>query len=201
MEFINKLKWVLTLLLIFGLILATNIIDRNNFRKIKSSVVTIYEDRVVAKNLILEYLALVHEKELAVATSDEHFFSQRNNAVNQAITDITERYQATKLTKEEAIAFKELQGNLNKLVTLEASIDINEPSEQYGHLLDESKANLKELSEIQLEESRNQMALSKNIFKEVESFTRIENYCLIALAILIPIIIFGSSRSLKQIFG
>lgn len=200
MEIINKIKWALTLLLVFFSILATNLIDKNNFRKIKTSVVTIYEDRIVANDLIFEYLLLTHEKELALAASDQTFFSQRNSKVNQELNRLTEQYEATQLTKDEAITFGALREDLDQLMVMEESINVSTPKEAYRLLLSDVKKNLDELSQIQLEEGRKQMTMSKNTFKEVESFTRIENYCLIALAILIPIIVFGSTRPLKKYF-
>ena len=67
MTFFTKIKWVLSVLLVFFLILATNLIDKDNFRRVKNSIVTIYEDRLVANDLIFELSQLVHQKELAAA--------------------------------------------------------------------------------------------------------------------------------------
>lgn len=201
MGFINKLKWVLSFLLIFFLVLATNLIDKNNFRKIKNSIVTIYEDRLVANDLIFEYLQLTHEKEMAVAVSDDDFFKERNPQVNVQLESLTTTYRTTKLTSKEAIVFGALQEDLSQLMVMEELMPITNSNEAYHLLLADIKQSLHKLSKIQLEEGRNQMVMSKNTVEEVESFTRIENYFLIFLAILIPVIIFGSTRSLKQIFG
>lgn len=73
MGFYNKLKWILGILMVFVLIIATNLIDKNNFVRVRDSVVTIYEDRLVANDLIFEMLKSVQEKELAVAISDSTF--------------------------------------------------------------------------------------------------------------------------------
>ena len=63
MGFYNKLKWILGILMVFVLIIATNLIDKNNFVRVRDSVVTIYEDRLVANDLIFEMLKSVQEKE------------------------------------------------------------------------------------------------------------------------------------------
>jgi len=55
MAFYNKAKWILGILMVFVLIIATNLIDKNNFLKVRDSVVTIYEDRLVAKDLIFYF--------------------------------------------------------------------------------------------------------------------------------------------------
>lgn len=38
----------------FFLVLATNLVDRSNFNRIKNSVISIYEDRLVAKGIIFD---------------------------------------------------------------------------------------------------------------------------------------------------
>ncbi len=74
MTFYNKIKWVLGILMVFILILCTNLIDRNNFIRVKNSVVTIYNDRIIASDLIFEMSKLFHEKEIAVILLDSVFF-------------------------------------------------------------------------------------------------------------------------------
>jgi len=68
--------------MVFVLIIATNLIDRNNFTRVKDSVITIYEDRLVANDLIFEMSNSFQEKEIAVAASDSAFFLERNKQVN-----------------------------------------------------------------------------------------------------------------------
>ena len=111
MTFYNKIKWVLGILMIFTLILATNLIDRNNFFRVKDSVVTIYEDRIIANDLIFEMSKLVHEKEVAIALSDSVFFIQTNLDVNNNIQNLISRFELTKLTIEESKIFNELKNN------------------------------------------------------------------------------------------
>ena len=47
MRWFDKLKWLLIIGVVFALVLATNLIDRRNFRNINDSVVSIYQDRLV----------------------------------------------------------------------------------------------------------------------------------------------------------
>lgn len=187
MELFNKIKWVLSVLLVFFLILTTNLIDKENFRRVKNSIVTIYEDRIVANDLIFEYLLLIHEKELAVASSDTDFFKERNAQVKKKIENLTSRYLTTKLTDREAVVFEMFREDLSKLERIEASMDVDKAT--YDNLLFDIKEKLNELSKIQLKEGRNQVALSKEAFDDVELFTQLEIYILIFLAIVVQIII------------
>ncbi|WP_238567154.1 MCP four helix bundle domain-containing protein [Jejuia pallidilutea] len=119
MTFFNKIKWVLSILMVFVLIVTTNLIDRNNFIRVKDSVVTIYEDRLIAKDLIFEMSKAVQEKEVAVAASDTTFFNQYNNKVNDDIQSLISRFEQTKLTLDESKVFDNLKENFQKLKTLE----------------------------------------------------------------------------------
>jgi hypothetical protein len=191
MKLINKVKWVLGILLVFFLIVATNLLDRDNFRRINDSVTSIYEDRLVAKDLVFELSLLIHEKEMALAIADSQFFAQKNKAINQQIEDLILRYLNTKLTTTEARIFDDLQGNLAVLKNDEKSVMAGQMGStgvlegQIGKV----KENLYELSKIQLEEGKRQVSISQEATATVELFTKLEIYFLIVLAILIQIIV------------
>lgn len=191
MEIYHKVKWVLGIFMIFFLILATNLIDKDNFTRVKNSVVTIYEDRLIAQNLIFEFLELVHEKEMAVTTSNPVFFEERNSNVNLELERLESQYLTTKLTNHEESVFSKFRSNLNSLKKQENN-PANVQSEKkagYLSLIVLIKENLHELSEIQVEEGRNQSLLSKDAIETVELFTQIEIYLLIFLAILVQVIV------------
>jgi hypothetical protein len=189
----NKVKWVLGILIVFFLILTTNLIDRNSFSKVKDSVVSIYEDRLIAKNLILKLSALIHEKELALAKKDSSFFNERNTTVNAEIKLLLNSYQQTSLTKEEQDAFSSLKSKIEALMSDEAN---NEPkallyskSESLQKKTHAIKDVLISLSEIQLKEGQRQMLISQRELDMVELFTHIEVYVLVLLAIIIQVVV------------
>lgn len=191
MIFLNKLKWVLGILIIFILILTTNLIDRNNFERVKNSVVTIYEDRLIANDLIFEISKLVHEKEMAIVMSDTIFYKKNNTRVNDEISNLISRYEFTKLTPEESKIFKDLKKNFKTLVNAESSpmeLDFNNENEGL-EFISKLKYNLSNLSKVQLNEGGKQMSISKQALDTVELFTQIEVYFLVFLAIVIQIIV------------
>lgn len=205
MRIFNKVKWILGIFLVFFLIVATNLIDRDNFIRVKDSIVTIYEDRLVAQGLILDLSTLIREKELAIAVSDAAFFEERNTAVNSEIDGLIARYATTRLTDHEKNVFNRLQANLKSLNNLESSPGLlqSDNSSNYKVQIGLIGQNLKELSEIQIEEGRNQTLLSKEVIKTVELYTRLEIYLLIFLAVLVQILIIytpkGETASEKQV--
>ena len=191
MTFFNKIKWILGILMVFVLIVTTNLIDRNNFIRVKDSVVSIYEDRLVAKNLILDISNSIHKKEMAVALTDSTFFENSNNGENKNIQNLISKFETTKLTKEESKTFSDLKENLNQLNKTESDFvkSIYTSKDDMFKQISKIKKNLEDLSKIQLLEGSKQMSISKKAIDSVELFTQIEIYLLIFLAIVIQIIV------------
>ncbi|MBS3739569.1 MCP four helix bundle domain-containing protein [Mesohalobacter halotolerans] len=191
MKFYNKIKWVLGITMIFVLVITTNLIDRNNFVRVKDSVVNIYEDRLVAKNLIYKISKAIHKKELAILKNDTTFYQVDNRGINQNIKSNIESFEQTKLTLEEADIFKDLKSDLEQLKGVEKKY-INQKFKNNSkilNLLSNINSKLDDLANIQLNEGSRQMSISKKAIENVELFTQLEIYFLIGLAILIQIII------------
>ncbi|GGD91401.1 hypothetical protein GCM10011412_31680 [Maribacter cobaltidurans] len=177
--------------MIFVLIIATNLIDRNNFLRVRDSVTTIYEDRLVVKDIIFEIARYIQEKELAMVRKDSTYYSGRATGIDDKIQNLILRYQETKLTKEEAKVFDDLKENLVELEAQEAKFveSGKTQKEPLQSSIDDVKENLYDLSQIQLREGSRQMNISKKAVDTVELFTQLEIYVLIFLAVLVQIII------------
>ncbi|GAL63634.1 MCP four helix bundle domain-containing protein [Algibacter lectus] len=197
MGFYNKLKWILGILMVFVLIIATNLIDKNNFVRVRDSVVTIYEDRLVANDLIFEMLKSVQEKELAVAISDSTFFDNKNSKVNHNIEALVSRFEETKLTSQEENVFTDLKQNVKLLVDAETKFlnsGYTDNAQIIKHI-ESLKTNLSDLSKIQLTEGNRQMSISKRALDSVELFTQIEIFILVFLAIVIQIVVMYNPKT------
>ena len=178
MTFLNKIKWILGILLVFVLIATTNLIDRNNFVRVRDSVVTIYEDRLIAKELIYEMSKSVNAKEIALIAKDSSFFNKKNQTLNTQIESILSRFEKTKLTPEESKIFEELKSNFKSLFNSEKNgyISNSENNLTATGLISNIKDNLDKLSKIQISEGSKQLAISKKAIDTVELFTQIEIY-------------------------
>ncbi|MDC6388566.1 MCP four helix bundle domain-containing protein [Maribacter sp. PR1] len=197
MTILSKIKWILGISMIFILIIATNLIDRNNFLRVKDSVTTIYEDRLVVKNIIFEIDRYIHEKELAMVRKDSAYYNNKASKINDKIQNLILRYQETKLTKEEAKVFEELKQNLVELKAQEVKFVESGKTQKtlLESSIDDVKENLYDLSQIQLSEGNRQMNISKKAVDTVELFTQLEIYILIFLAILIQVIIIYNPKN------
>jgi hypothetical protein len=199
MSILNKAKWIIGVLLVFGLIIATNLIDKKNFQQIRDSVVTIYEDRLLAKEIIFDISTLVHEKEMAIALSDTGFFQRRNAQVNEELQKDIEKFEQTELTRPESYEFKELKRNLSLLQEAENSLIESdfEATETAEEKIKDIKKNLTNLSGIQISEGKKHLFLSKRAAESIELYTQLEIYFLIALAIIVQIIILYNPKTQK----
>ena len=187
MGFYTKVKWILGILMIFILIIATNLIDRNNFVRIKDSLETIYKDRLIAKDLIFEISKAVQEKELAAAKLDSVFFLNRNKKVNIDIETAIAAFEETKLTVKEAKVFNDFKNNIAVLKKSEVLKPFKDNS--YNNQLLKVKKNLYDLSKIQMNEGKKQMDVSKRAIDSIELFTQLEIYALIFLGIIVQVIV------------
>jgi len=187
----RRLKWVAALLVVFLLIIATNLVDRQHFRRVKESVVTIYEDRLVVKDLIFEIKLLVEQKRLAILTGNEEFFASKNLQVNDSIDSLIERFYATQLTSEERDYLNALNDKTQNLATMEAGITTNESASNQEMLgaLNEIENDLRVLSKIQLTEGKQQLLKATKSVNAMDFLTDLEVISLILITICMLVIL------------
>ena len=199
MSLYNKVKWILGILMVFLLIISTNLIDRTNFSRVKESVESIFEDRLVVKGYIIEMVKIVHQKELGIVQEDATFFEKENGQLNQSLAEYIQTFKQTRLTVKEENAFKNLERDFDMIKKQEVSFADGNFAQKtsYRKLLHQIKDELDQLSNIQLKEGNRQMAISKNAMDTMELFTQIEIYILVILAIAIQIIILYDPKKTK----
>lgn len=191
MTTVSKIKWIAGILLVFAIVLTTNLIDKKNYNTLRNSVVTIFEDRVVASDLLFDITILIQEKEIALATIDTSFFNVKNRKINTNIDGYIAQYEQTKLTKQEERLFISLKEKLDTLKKQELQF-INSNYSDNADLfssIDEIVHTLYQLSKVQLEEGERQMQESNKAMKSINVFTTVEILFLIAMAVLIQIIL------------
>ncbi len=197
MSVFSKIRWVASILLVFFIVLITNLIDKENFNKLNHSVTTIYEDRIVASDLLFELARLMRKKEVAIVSADKTFPENENTKLNQEVNKFIERYNQTKMTEKEKSVFNQLKDELAILIRVEQK---NENSRREKALTSIEKINqhVYDLSKIQLQESRQQVYISNKAMNSIDLFTQFEIIFLIAMAILIQIIIFYKPKDLHE---
>lgn len=191
MTIFSKIKWVASILLVFFIVLVTNLIDRGNFNRLRNSVTTIYEDRMVASDALFEMAALNHKKEVAIISSDLHYFQIESEKANHDMDGLIERYEQTKLNKSEREIYRYLKEELSKLKLEEKNYSSSDAKGKASLLKSIGKIDqyIYDLSKIQLREARQQMFISDKAIDSINLFSQAETVFLIMMAILVQVII------------
>lgn len=191
----TKIKWFLGISMIFFLILATNLIDKDSFQRINNSVSTIYKDRIIAYDLLYNLNNCFNKKQIAYLSDQKLSGNSSIYKQNQQIDSLIQLYKATKLTPEETTAFKGFLKSYNTLQQLEQSKSLtDEQEQQWSALIGEIRLQFKTLTQIQLDESKKEVYTSSTVADKVNLFTRLEIYALIIMAIILQIIVMYSPK-------
>jgi hypothetical protein len=191
MNLFNKLKWVLIVGVVFTLVLATNLIDRRSFRNINDSIISIYEDRLVVKNVILDMATAINKKEVAFLTLDTAFLVTNNESLTQALEEDLQAFEETMLLRREEESLDLLRKNMALMLNAEEELMKSQFAdlENYKQVIRQVNENLDVLAHIQMQEGKRDVIRSKQNLDTVELFTRLEVYFLIFLAVVALLII------------
>lgn len=203
---VKKIKWISGILIVFILILATNLIDKDHFERIENSVNSIYEDRLVASDLIFEMSHLTFQKNLRYYSADTVFSKKDFRPINVKIEGCISRFYETELTKPESEILTALESNFEKLETLENQFfntqDKQPKSILFLELTNQINAinnQLYQLSDIQIDEGKRQQSIASSSADLVALFTRFEIIALVILGLLIQLILLYNPDKKKHI--
>lgn len=194
----QKIRIAATLVVIFLVVLATNLMDNRHFADVQKSLRTVYEDRLVAKDYIYKLHKQLQRKQSAWQSQDKKQLASLLQNTNDSIQTLVARYAATKLTPEEAYHFKSLQQKLEQLQAFEAGLLEDKPlaekkltvQEAEGHLLAISQE-LDTLAEIQLKEGKREINATNHLISTSNLISRIEIGALILIGFMLQMLIFA----------
>jgi hypothetical protein len=147
-----------------------------------------YEDRIVASDLLFEMSRIIKEKQIAVLTSDTIFFDSENDKYNREIDQLVDNYRLTKLTEKEKLAFNQLQEELKSLKQKEKSSN-NLSNGDVLKSIEKMDQLLYKLSKIQLQEGKQQLLISNRAKDTINLYSQGKIIFLILMAVLIQVII------------
>ena len=196
MKWFDKLKWLLIIGVVFTLVLATNLIDRRNFRNINNSVVSLYEDRLVVKNTILDMATAINQKEVAFLTKDTVSIKANNHRLTDALKNDLGNFNPSSVTASEVESLDQLKNNLDAMFKAEAALLENEFSslDDYKKIIERVNETMDVLAHIQMKEGKKQLITSQRNMAAVELFTQVEIIFLVLFAAIALIIIFRKTR-------
>ncbi|QLE01714.1 MCP four helix bundle domain-containing protein [Galbibacter sp. BG1] len=188
-DFKQRFNLALALVVVFVLILATNLLDKKHFDTAQEALTTVYEDRVVAQNYIFQMNSIVFEKELKLSNQSS---TLKVTSDGKSLDDLVANFSTTKLTAAEERQFESLKKNIEKLKKLEASYskDNLENKSNYEPVFEALKNDLEELSEIQLSEGKNRTLFAQKSLETNQLLSSLELGLLIVIGITLQFIIF-----------
>ena len=191
--FLHRLKWVAAFLLVFVLIIGTNLLDRRHFQKMADTVESIYEDRLVAKELIFKMDRVMHEKTLALIQSHNNtLLWNRIERGNDSLLTWWESFEKTQLTKEEERIFRSMTKKMQDLPKRESAF-LTHPTDTLKVELEQQYLNiqqdLQQLSRIQIQEGKRKLSDARRTMKSIEFFTNVEIISLVIIGLLLQFLL------------
>lgn len=140
------------------LVLISNYLDRNHTENVKQSISSLYEDRLVAEEYILQMMGGLYKmKELTIADTPDLTSKQRLGKLFLEIKSTSAAYQKTKFTEQETIKARELTEILEQL-------DLAQQNQMKINSITKALQILEDLSGIQLAESKEIMATAEKLY-------------------------------------
>lgn len=180
----QKIKMITGSLMVFLIILATNLIDQQGFQKISSTTSEVYYNRIIASELIYKMRESICEKEKNYLQMDSMTFQENNQLINEKLNESLLLFHETELTNKESELLIAFEANIDALYSLETEMDLSKQDllQQKINLL---TSQLGMLLQIQSAESKKQVLEAKTAVDTIKFFTRIEIIALIIISIII----------------
>ncbi|WP_159636843.1 MCP four helix bundle domain-containing protein [Sphingobacterium composti Ten et al. 2007 non Yoo et al. 2007] len=183
----NKIKTTTLVFSVLCLILLTNIQERMMIKRLNETVTSIYEDRVVVGNYILQ-LSNHFEEITQLLKSGNRESPNKLNSLLAEIDSINIEYDKTYLTETEKVNFKKFTAYS---IQIKNSIQSNNTAEALSASLEAEKI-LKVLSSIQVEEGKEKLDEVLGMTNTRSILSYLEIVIIIVISILIQKIILST---------
>ncbi|WP_026777397.1 hypothetical protein [Polaribacter sp. Hel_I_88] len=193
MSISNRVNVGLALSIVFLLVFATNRLDKRHFDTVQNTVLSLHTDRVIAQDFIYKMNAIIYNKQLSMLTESPNSV---NHNLNRDFNLLIEKFSETKLTKKENRIFEKLKVDFNSLIDLE-----NENSDNNNEIIENIniiKLDLIELSEIQINESKNLTSIAQRSLDTNNVMSKLEIAFLVFIGLIIQFTIFYRVKKSKK---
>lgn len=205
----QKFKAAVLLAVVCVLIIITNLLGKYHMNELSDSFSSVYKDRLVAERYLFMISDHLYQKKLAFDNCSEltnSDFRSEIDSHNEAISGLLLFYEKTYLTEEEAAFLQDFKSNIAVLQDLELQY-LQSPTDEEQHtaartLFNErfalASANLRQLSQIQVEEGKTLNDQSQRIFNGSSLLTSFEMVILFCIAIILQVIIAASQPVISR---
>ncbi len=193
----QKLKAVTALVVVFLLVLATNLMDKNHFDVVEDALTTVYKDRLMAKDYLYKISRQLQQKRNVLQNADLKEIQSTIEAADDSIQTLMNLYEQTRMTSSERRYLEDLKevekGLIKKESELFNTLDETSASAAKQRLIgvhEEMIANIDELFEIQMKEGKRQIDHSNRAIAQSNFIARLEIGALIVIGLIIQFFIF-----------
>lgn len=183
----NKLTAAAVLFALCVLVLLSNYNDRVHSREVKSSINTLYADRLLVEGYILNlagHIYQIREGLIRTDSSGAEIDSKLTTSL-QAIDKIIEDYEKTKFTEAEETEFAQFKSLIQKIKTNNSGIDLKP-------LTLDALNTLNKLSDIQIEESKSILGKSEQLYRSSKISSDFGFALVIIILLILQALVFSS---------
>lgn len=188
----NKFLTSVVLLVLCLLVLLSNYLDRVHTENVTNSIVTLYEDRLIAEDYILKMTSNIYQIKEVINSNNNHKSDTIHKLINE-FNNLHSVYIKTKLTRNEKIIATDLINHFKSIETkaLPENIAISNNT-------DKALQALNKLSDVQLEESQ---LIIKSINAEYNTLKLSSQFAFAIIIIILAVLqaIVFSTKSLTPI--
>ncbi len=189
----NRLNIGVALVVVFLLVFATNRIDKRHFETVQDVLVTVYNDRIVAQDIVYKMNNIMHERQLLLLDSN---VVGNQNKLNTEFDALIEMFATTKLTPKEAKTLESLKRNYD---SLKQNLSKNENKDQEALLIENIaviKIDLNSLSKTQLTESKYKIGVAQKSLNTNNHISTLEIVFLVIIGVVVQLGLFSKLRKL-----
>ncbi|MDD3005056.1 hypothetical protein [Flavobacterium sp.] len=190
----NKLTASVVLLALCVLVLLSNFLDRLHTENVKSSISTMYEDRLIVEEYILKMTQKVYQIRELLNASEALQNPKKLPQLTNNIKATYATFSKTRLTLKEKATAADLKKQIAQLEQMLA----NNSNDAVANT-DEILATLNQLSEIQLNESKLIMQEVEQQYATIKASSQFAFAIVIVILIVLQIMVF-SGESLIPLF-
>lgn len=186
----NRIKIGFAFAIVFLLVLATNRLDKRRFDTLSQTLTSVYEDRLVAKGYLYELNNIFHDQEKILNDKEEYLIQK---SYHSEVDELINKFQSTKLTRNEKSSFNNFQTHFIELKGYEKSLstlDSEDTAVKLKMQLNRIQNDLDDLALIQLSEGESLTKFAKNSLDTSSFMSKIEIAVMIFIGILVQFIIF-----------
>lgn len=198
----RKISGFLVIGLLLVLLYSKNLLERQSFRAVSSTLSDVYEDRL----LVESYIFQIAEKLFTIQKWVDHCtinydYSKVVGEISkeeQAILKLVAAFEATQLTEQEALLLADFKRIIEKDLSIKSyqllyndSSGVNEEQVKvYDQKIARAQQDLVKLSSIQLEEGEKLVSKAKTLINRSQIWAQFELALLLILVIVIYVYIF-----------